>query len=99
VIVVIVVGNFVLFVEFLVQSRQNHLFPQGSVEQPDKDYVLNYGPAQLGHDVGWVGEDAPGFFPNIHVYSFFGVLACHFDFHDANLGLLIMKVNSSSGFC
>jgi hypothetical protein len=37
--------DVVLFVDFLVdfasQSRQNHLLPDGSVEKPDENYVLD----------------------------------------------------------
>ena len=84
---VIVVGNLVLFVEFLVELRQNHLFPKGSVEQPDQDYVLNDGPTQFGHDVGRVNENAPGFFPNRH----FAVIASGLQYkclHVARLRLI-----------
>jgi hypothetical protein len=82
--IVIVVSNLVLFVELLVQSRQDHFLPQGAIEEPNENYVLDDCPAQLSHDVTWVSEDAPGFFPNRH----FCVIACHIWVHDFTLNVI-----------
>ena len=85
---IIVMNDLVLFVELLVKSRQNHLFPQGAVKKPDQNHILDDGPTKFSHDVTWVGEDAPGFFPNRHRYFFMPVLCCHKNVHGFTLSLI-----------
>jgi hypothetical protein len=84
--IVIVVSDLVLVVELVVKSRQNDFLPKGSIEQPNENYVLDDCPAQLSHDVTWVSEDAPGFFPNRHGYFF--VIACHKWVHGFTLNVI-----------
>ena len=56
-VVVIVMGDVVFFVELGVQPRQNQLLPDSAVKQPNQDDILNDGPTEFGDDVAWVGED------------------------------------------
>jgi hypothetical protein len=86
--IVIVVSNLVLFVELLVQTRQDDFLPQGAIEEPNENYVLDDCPAQLSHDVTWVSEDAPGFFPNRHGYFFVTVRCFHKWVHDITLNVI-----------
>jgi len=55
------VADVVLFIDFFVnlssEPWKDHLLPDGAVEEPNDDEVLNYGPRKLGDDVSGIGED------------------------------------------
>ena len=57
----VMVGDVVLFVDFLVdfssESRKNHFLPNSAIKKPDDDEVLNDGPGKFSDDVCWVGKD------------------------------------------
>ena len=67
IVVVIVVFDLVLAVELFMQTRQDHLFPEGAIEQPDQNYVLNDGPAEFGNDVSGVAENRPSLGPEAQI--------------------------------
>jgi hypothetical protein len=60
---VVFVVDVVFFIELFVQLRQKNLLPDGAIEQPDQDHVLNDGPTHFGQNVCRVGEDCPNFLP------------------------------------
>jgi len=54
------VADVVLFIDFFVdlssEPRKNHLLPDGAVEEPNDDEVLNDGPRKFSDDVSGIGE-------------------------------------------